>query len=389
MATDPRALAAEELQLFLSTETPRAGVVSGEMRVRGSECAFTASGRDAIGVDQPTVFRRSPGCSRPETLPPGTALDLAVEVKGSGDLALLGFEPLAGAVPGMVQAAPFGARRAPLDVRGAFVRYPETAPRIVLLNHMWRVSPGIAWLVGAVCAAIGLALAGCLAFPTRPLGGASSSPAAAAVVRAGGGAALLAASLAALYAVLAPPLSGPDEPYHLLGYADLTRDGALAEDAVAWMAETHLWRIRYNPEEHFRTIDVGQPFVVLDPQLRPTEVAQRSAVLARLERAVAPLLRGLPAPRVLLALRLLNALLFALAVGVATALAVALVSEPLPQWLAFPFLFVPSLPFFAMHVSETALLCSIYVLLAISLAVLFGDGPGLTGPARPSAWPPA
>ena len=50
--------------------------------------------------------------------------------------------------------------------------------------------------------------------------------------------------------------------------------------------------------------------------------------------------------------------------------------EPLPQWLAFPFLFVPSLPFFAMHVSETALLCSIYVLLAISLAVLFGDGPG-------------
>ncbi len=179
-----------------------------------------------------------------------------------------------------------------------------------------------------------------------------------------------------LYAVLAPPLSGPDEPYHLLGYADLTKDGALAEDAVAWMAETHLWRIRYQPEEPFRTIDVGQPYVVLDPQLRPTEVAQRSAVLARLERAVAPLLRGLPAPRVLLALRLLNALLFALAVGVATALAVALVPEPLPQWLAFPFLFVPSLPFFAMHVSETALLCSIYVLLAISLAVLFGDGPG-------------
>ena len=298
-------------------------------------------------------------------------------MKGSGDLALLGFEPLAGAVPGTVQAPSLGARRAPLDVRGAFVRYPETAPRIVLLNHMWRLSPGIAWLVGAVCVAIGLALAGCLAFPTRPLGGASSSPAAAAVVRAGGGAALLAASLAVLYAVLAPPLSGPDEPYHLLGYADLTRDGALAEDAVAWMAETHLWRIRYNPEEHFRTIDVGQPFVVVDSQLRPTEVAQRSAVLARLERAVAPLLRGLPAPRVLLALRLLNALLFALAVGVATALAVALVPEPLPQWLAFPFLFVPSLPFFAMHVSETALLCSIYVLLAISLAVLFGDGPRL------------
>jgi hypothetical protein len=375
-ATDPRALAAEELWLFLSSETPRARLVSAELWVRGSECAFTAVGRDAIGVDQTTVFRRSPGCSRPERLPSGTGLDLAVEVKGSGDLALLGFEPLAGAGPGKIQAPPHGARQTSLDVRGAFVRYPETAPRIILLNHMWRASPGIAWLAGLVCAAIGLALVGCLVFPTRPLRGASSAPAAAAVVRAGGGAALLAASLAGLYSVLAPPLSGPDEPYHLLGYADLTNDVALAEDAVAWMAETHLWRIRYSPEERFRTIDVGQPFVVEDPQLRPTEVAQRSAVLARLERAVAPLLRGLPAPRVLLALRLLNALVFALAVGAATALAVALLPEPLPQWLAFPFLFVPSLPFFAMHVSETALLCSIYVLLAISLAVLFGDGPG-------------
>ena len=36
---------------------------------------------------------------------------------------------------------------------------------------MWRLSPGIAWLAGAVCVAIGLALAGCLAFPTRPLAG--------------------------------------------------------------------------------------------------------------------------------------------------------------------------------------------------------------------------
>jgi hypothetical protein len=374
--TDPRALAAhEELWLFFSSETPRARLVSAQLGVRGSDCAFTATGRDAIGVDELTVFRRSTSCSRPETLPSGTGLDLAVEVKGSDELALLGFEPLAGAAPGPIQAPPLGPRQAPLNVRGAFVRYPETAPRIVLLNHMWRVCPGIAWLAGLVCAATGLALAGCLAFPTRPLGGSSSAPAAAAaVVRSGGAAALFAASLAVLYAVLAPPLSGPDEPYHLLGYAELTKDSALAEDAMAWMGQTHLWRIRYNPDEHFRTIDVGQPYVVDDSQLRPTEVAQRSAVLARLERAEAPLLRGLPAPRVLLALRLLNALVFALAVGVATALAVALVPEPLPQWLAFPFLFVPSLPFFAMHVSETALLCSIYVLLAISLVVLFGDG---------------
>jgi hypothetical protein len=239
---------------------------------------------------------------------------------------------------------------------------------------MWRVAPGIGWLAGFVCGAIGLALAGCLVFPTCPLASAGSPPTAGTILRAGGAATLLAVSLAILHAVLAPPLSGPDEPYHLLGFADLAKDTGLAEDTVAWMGETHLWRTRYNPGERFRTMDVGRPHVVEDNQLRPTEVAMRSAVLARLERAVAPLLTGHPAPRVLLGLRLVNALLFALAVGVATALAVALVPEPLPQWLALPFLFVPSLPFFAMHVSETAPLCSIYVLLAISLAALFADG---------------
>jgi hypothetical protein len=375
-ATDPHALAAyEELLLFLTNGSPRARLVSADLRVRDSECVLVASGREELGVDQETRFVRAPSCSHLGMLPAGSALDLTVEMSGAGDLALLGFDPLAGAEPGPIQVPAVRASGRPRNVRGALIRFPETAPRIVLLNHMWRISPGIAWLAGQVCASLGLALAGCLAFPTHPLGEESSPPAPAAVARAGGAAALLAASLALLYAVLAPPLSGPDEPYHLLGYASLTKDSALADDTVAWMGESHLWRIRYRPEERFRTIDVGRPYVVEDRQLRPTEVAMRSAVLARLERAAEPILRGLPAPRVLLGLRLLNALLFALAVGAATALAVALVPEPFPQWLAVPFLFVPSLPFFAMHVSETAVLCSIYVLLAISLAVLFADGP--------------
>jgi hypothetical protein len=249
-------------------------------------------------------------------------------VEASRDLALLGFEPFAGAPPGPIQAPASGAGRALRDVRGAFVRYPETAPRIVLLNHMWRLLPGLAWLAGLACAAIGLAVAGCLLFPTRPLAPAGSSPSAATILRAGCAAALLAASLAVLHAVLEPPLSGPDEPYHLLGFAELLKDEALAEDTVAWMGASHLWRIRYDPEARFRTIDVGQPYVIPDPQLRPTEVAMRSAVLARLWRGVGPLLRGEPAPRVLLALRLLNAVVFALAVGMAHPLAAATVASP-------------------------------------------------------------
>jgi len=373
--TDPVALARhEELWLFLSSSTTRRRLVGAELRVRGAECALTASGRDDLRQDQPTVFVRSPACSNPGDLAAGAALDLTVEVKGDGALSLLGSKPLMGAEPGKVQVPPFGARPAVLDVRGHFVWYPETAPRVVLLNHMWRISPDLGWLAGLVCAGVGLALAGCLVFPTRPLA-ALAPPSGAAILRAGAGAALLAGSLALLHAVLAPPLSGPDEPYHLLGFAELTQDPALAKDTVVWMGETHLWRIRQQPAERFRSIDVGAPYVVEDDQLRPTEVAMRSALLARLWAAVGPPLRGKPAPRVLLALRLLNTFIFALAVGVATAFAVATVPEPFPQWLTFTFLFVPSLPFFAMHVSETALLCSIYVLLGTGLAVMFLDGP--------------
>jgi hypothetical protein len=45
-----------------------------------------------------------------------------------------------------------------------------------------------------------------------------------------------------------------------------------------------------------------------------------------------------------------------------------------PQWIPLALLVVPTLPFFAMHVSETALLCAAYVLLGTSTAVMFLDG---------------
>lgn len=370
---DPLELARhEELWLFLSSDTPLRTLLGAEIRSRGSRCVLVASGRPELGQDQPTVFTRSAACPDADALTAGEALDLTVEVEGEGGVSLLGFEPRGpGAEPGKIQVPPFRPGQEALDARGHFVRYPETAPRVVLLNHMWRLSPGLGWLAGLACAGFGLAAAGCLVFPTRPLIDASVSG----MLRAGVGAALLAGSLALLHAVLEPPLSGPDEPYHMLGFAELTKNPALAADTVTWMGETHLWRTRQQPAERFRTIDLGAPHVVEDGQLRATEVAMRSAALARLWSFVGPWLGGEPAPRVLLALRLLNALVFALAVGVAVAFAVATVSEPFPQWLGFGFLFVPALPFFAMHVSETALLCSVYVLFATSLAVMFLDGP--------------
>ncbi len=376
LAHDPAALVShEELQLFFEGDASRATLVSSRLELRKTGCALVAEPLDELTSRQAVVFRRGTGCPGLARPSGPVALDLAVETRGAGSVALLAFEAPEEAEPLPITVAAAPLRPRPLAVRGAFVDYPATASRLTLLNHMWRIAPGTGWLLGLVGLAIALASAGCLLFPTRPSAGVDAAPRRTMVGQAGAGASLLAASLALLHTALAPPLSGPDEPYHLLGFAALVKDDALARDTVAWMGETHLWRIRQQPSERFRTIDVGQPYVVEDDQLRPTEVAMRSAILARLWRVAAPLAAGGSAPRALFRLRLVNVVVFAFAVGVAASLAMLLAGAAYPQWLVFPFLFVPSLPFFSMHVSETAVLCAVYVVLAASVALLCLDGP--------------
>jgi hypothetical protein len=401
-------LAHEEIQLFFESDGEGRTLAGGELRVRGRGCAFAALPRDALDARRPTTFVRGGGCAAPAGAAGPASLDLALEVSGRGGIAILAFTPEGGAVSPIQLPAPRTAA-IPLDLRGALVSYPPRAARLALLAHMWRNEPGQAAILALVALAIALACAGCLLFPTGPrpatgpggldpAGGAprlvhSTNVAAGGralergqpprrVARAAIGAGLCALSLALLHAVLYPPLGGPDEPYHLMGFAELTGDPALAQDTIALMGETHLWRIRQQPAEHFRTIDVGKPYLAEDDQLRPTEVAMRSALLARVWSAAAPIARGRPAHRALFALRLLNAVLFALAVGAAAALALLLVAEPFAQWLVYPFLFVPALPFFAVHVSETAVLCGAYVLLAASVGAIALDGPRahLAGP---------
>jgi hypothetical protein len=128
----------------------------------------------------------------------------------------------------------------------------------------------------------------------------------------------------------------------------------------------------------------------------------RSPSTAAVWKLLGPLLRGRPASQVLLGIRISDAFLFALAVGTATALAITCTAVSYPQLLCFPFLFVPALPFFATHASETAVLCAAYIIFAASLGVLFLDGPrahwagvplGLSGAfmlaGGRSGWPPA
>jgi hypothetical protein len=363
-------LAHDELRLFVSSEEGgERRVRRAEARTQGGGCRFEAA--DVLLVeDQPLSLRRARGCTASANV---AQLELVIEAPKRAPLGLWAHRPREGSsdTGRLLVEAPDGGGR--LSVRGFLVDHPPTAPRVELLNAMWRISPDPSWIWWSVVGALGALAGGCLLFPTSPLAG-DRWPRAGHVLSAAIAAALPALGLAALYAVLMPPLFGPDEPYHLLGFAQLNHDDKLAEDTVALMGQTHVLRIRYRPTEHFRTVDVGTSFVADDDQLKPTEVEMRSATLARLWRAVGPVLHGQDAPHALLILRLVNALAFAFAVGLAAALSVACAGVPYPQWLSFPFFFVPSLPFFAMHVSETAVLCSAQVVLAASLAVLYLGG---------------
>jgi hypothetical protein len=375
----PRLAAHEELWLYLDHPASGPRVRRARLLAPGTSCRFElGAGGEATESrpdERPLVLHRSAGCSE-RTGSLATELRLELDVEGEGAVRLWAYRPRAAdSERGPILVAHVDPEAGPerLSVRGFFVDHPPTAPRIELLGAMWRLPAGPSWIGWSVAGALALAAIGCLVFPTSAAS--PGPPPGGRVVRSAVASALVALGLAALYAVLTPPLFGPDEPYHLLGFADLGRDERLADDTIVWMGQTHVLRIRYRGDERFRSVDRTRPFLAEDDQLKPTEVEMRSATIATLWRALGKVLRGSDAPQALLALRLANAVLFACAVGAAAAVATACAGVVQPQWLAFPFFFVPSLPFYAMHVSETAALCSAYVLLAASLGVLFLDGP--------------
>jgi hypothetical protein len=106
------------------------------------------------------------------------------------------------------------------------------------------------------------------------------------------------------------------------------------------------------------------------------DVASRSPTTFWWWKVTGSLTRGLTTPRTLLAVRLANALLFAVTMGVATLLfAAAAPATRSRLFLPLVLLIVPTLPFFATHLAEFALLTDTYILFAASLCVLLADGP--------------
>ena len=250
-------------------------------------------------------------------------------------------------------------------VRGSFRRGgpPGTVRRVDLIAHLWKRDAPTIWAwVG------GLGLVALLGFVLLRRPG---------VVAASPGAGALAVALAGLWAVIMPPLQGADEPDHLLSFAEVT-GAPQVEAELPWLARrTHFERLRFHGDERFRAADIDHPH---DPawtgDIHAERMNQRSAVAVLAWRAMGALgVRSLPLPDVLLAVRALNALIFAAVVALAAGVLVWATGGPRGLWMLATLALLPTLPYFATVLSDWALLASWSVWLATALMLLQDDGP--------------
>jgi hypothetical protein len=174
-----------------------------------------------------------------------------------------------------------------------------------------------------------------------------------------------------------PPLQAADEPDHVLDFAKVAGRPEVATGVATLARVGHFGRIRFHGDEHLRSVDVGHP---LDKAWDASEVfamdvAARSATTWLWWKVLAPLVQSARAPGVVLAVRAANALVFAAFLGIATLLLIATAADAsrTPHSVVLALLLVPTLPFFAVHFSEFALLTSCYVVLAAIVAALFLD----------------
>jgi hypothetical protein len=311
------------------------------------------------------TFERGEGCSAQPQDSPAGPLMLTVRFEGPGRVGVWTYRHEGGPPDPRtvyVRDPAWSEIGLMVELRGRWIerRGPSDYTRADLLSVMWEVRPGSGWIWGVVgVAALLMAL------------GAAGLSARGAVIIAGS-AFLLTFGLSLLYVVLVPPFQAPDEPSHFGWYAHLTEQPELHDAANLWGYRMHFMRIHSRALERFRPADVGKSH--LESWDASPLGADRSSVTVQLWRAAAGWLRHFDVAGQLLALRILNAVVFSLAGAIGVILVCTLSRARRPAALIAILLLVPTLPFFAMHVSNYAQVIAAYVLIACCLVVIVLGG---------------
>lgn len=375
-AAPERVLAYPEIRLLLATLNAEPRLQRGRLTLSGTACTYDTDPGARLADNQYLTFRRGDGCHGVH-LPPGGQFDLELAYTGADRVDIWTYVPAPGHTQGplleLSVPPPETAQLHPV-VRGrAIGPGPGSgATRLALLNYLWQFPRRSTFIPLALAVAWLLMVGGALAYPWREVPCWTWTLA----LRCGAAAAALAAALALLYVVLVPPLHAPDEPDHLLSYAKATSAEGLEQEAQAWARRGHFERIKFHSDEAFRPGDVDHPLdVAWGAHVFAEDVEARSPTTFAIWSRLAPRLSDAHVSRVLLTNRLINACLFALAAGLAALLFARLLDGPYRQVAVVPIFLLPTLPFFAMQMSEFGVLTSVYVLLAACLTVLFLDSP--------------
>jgi hypothetical protein len=357
---DARAMLAHDAIAFEVLDyAGRLDIVDAELALTGSACTYRTPPGAAFPSDGALTLVRGDGCVRIDPAP--GEMSLTIRLREEGHAALRTLLRSDGHVPaGAIAVSRFGIEAPPgaLLARGTvadlFVYVPG-ATRLSLLTFLWSLSSSGAWIVAMVLAA------GAMVFAAVVL---AARPAAAAF--------LAALALAITYAAIVPPLQAADEPNHLLSLGHALGLPGLDAQALEWAERAHFEQLR----------SVGRPFTPVDrdrPGIPWTGIgapdSSRGAGVEVLWWLLSPLLRDASPPRVILTVRLFNALIFACAAGLFVVIVSRLTMARTPLLLAIPIFIVPTLPYFGMHVSNYGPLVALYVLVAAGLAVAQWDGP--------------
>ena len=376
-----------EIELRVADYGQTRTILNAEIVIPSGNCAYGAESGQTFPNNDSLIFVRRNACAQ---IPDATEHEifLTIRLKKPGKVAVWTAESgRPGKNASLLVADRTRSAYAGRALIGA-VGYSDksrSSTRLALLTYVWQL-PGdwlVTLLVGAV-ALLGLSAALLSSCYTR-----GAKTGGRAIPQASLAALLAALALALVYACVVPPLQAADEPNHFAGLSYSLKRPQLAGELTLLGQLGNLDRIAFHPDQHFNPSDLGHPGVMILTAGSEPEWDLRGRGVLAVWRAFAPVLRHTKTVSgTLLLARVLNAVVFATAVGLFVGIVGTFTPSKWPIVNAFPLFIIPTLPFFGMYVSNYAPLSAAYVLFAAAIVVFVWDDRAsyVTGPLMGLSW---
>ena len=241
--------------------------------------------------------------------------------------------------------------------------------RAQLLAEMWGIGVSRSWLIYAVFALAALIWLGGVLLLTLSTAVHQTHLSKAVPIA---GIPLLLLSLFTVYAFITPPFQGQDEADHFLAFSSLNQNPQWAEDALVLANRGQFERIKRRSQEKFCSSSVNNPRKDSWAHYIQAPPAGRSQLGDIIWRSIGYIAPKAHAGMALLSVRWCSGLLVAATILMCSAcLFRAGGPNSLVIWSALPALFVPSVDFIAVMVSNYPFLLAGYLIQSMSFGMLW------------------